>query len=107
MSDDDGKYKSDTRMPLATIGVIGLGVALVELSALPIFAIGVAASVTGNHAPEAFRKIVKGTYTATQRAREIAAEAYERVQDLIAEARSEEQLAKDAELAAETAAEAL
>ncbi len=87
----------DLTTKVATVGLIGLGVALVEASLIPGMIIGVAAALAPKYAPKLteglrplFKSTVRGAYKVVQKTREAVAEAGEQVQDLMAEARLEE-----------------
>jgi hypothetical protein len=87
----------DFTTKVATVGLIGLGVALIEVSLIPGMIIGVAAALAPKYAPKLteglrplFKSSVRGAYKFAQKTREAVAEAGEQVQDLMAEARLEE-----------------
>jgi hypothetical protein len=87
----------DLTTKVATVGLIGLGVALIEASLIPGMIIGVAAALAPKYAPKLteslrplFKSTVRGAYKVAQKTREAVAEAGEQVQDLMAEARLEE-----------------
>jgi hypothetical protein len=87
----------DLTTKVATVGLIGLGVALIEASLIPGMIIGVAAALAPKYAPKLteglrplFKSTVRGAYKLAQKTREAVAEAGEQVQDLMAEARLEE-----------------
>jgi hypothetical protein len=91
---------SDSSNPLsskvATVAVVGLGVALIEAELIPGMLIGVAAMLAPNLVPRignALRPMLKGMvragYTIAQRTKETVSEASEQMQDIIAEVRSE------------------
>jgi hypothetical protein len=87
----------DLTAKVATVGLIGLGVALIEASLIPGMIIGVAAALAPKYAPKLteglrplFKSTVRGAYKFAQKTREAVAEAGEQVQDLMAEARLEE-----------------
>ena len=81
---------------VATIGVVGVGVAMVEAALLPGVLLGVAAVAAPKYIPRLgsaltpiFRSTVRGVYKATQKTREIVAEAQEQVGDIVAEMEAE------------------
>jgi hypothetical protein len=87
----------DLATKVATVGLIGLGVALIEASLIPGMIIGVAAALAPKYAPKLteglrplFKSTGRGAYKFAQKTREAVAEAGEQVQDLMAEARLEE-----------------
>jgi hypothetical protein len=88
----------DFATKVATIGVIGVGVALIEVSLIPGMLIGLAAALAPKYAPrlgEGLRPLVKSTVRGTiklaHKTREVIAEAGEQVQDIMAEARLEDE----------------
>lgn len=92
-SHEDGTFGNK----VATVAAVGLGVALIEAELLPGMLIGVAAMMAPNLLPRigrALRPLVKGTvragYTLTERAREMAAEAGEHMEDIVAEVKAEQ-----------------
>ena len=83
----------DVMAKAATIAVVGVGVALISAEFLPGMLIGVAAAMLPGIGPKVkpfLKTTVKAGYTAVRKTREMIAEAGEQVQDLIAEAKSEE-----------------
>jgi hypothetical protein len=81
---------------VATVGVVGIGVALVEAALLPGLILGVAAMAVPKFAPKLgaaiapmFKHTVRGVYRASQKAREFVAETQEHVQDIVAEVDAE------------------
>jgi hypothetical protein len=98
----------DLTTKVVTVGVIGLGVALIEASLIPGMIIGVAAALAPKYAPKfsdglrpLFKSTVRGAYKFAQKTREAVAEAGEQMQDLMAEARLEEKQAASAPKTAE------
>ena len=80
----------------ATVAMIGLGVALIEVELIPGMLLGVAAVLAPNLLPKfgrALRPLVKGAvragYAMVARTRETVAEAGEHLQDIMAEVKSE------------------
>jgi len=81
---------------LATVAIIGLGVALIEAELIPGMLLGIAAVLAPDLFPKigrAIRPLVKGTvragYALAEKTRETVAEAGERLQDIVAEVKSE------------------
>jgi hypothetical protein len=81
---------------VATVGVIGVAAALVEVALVPGIIIGIGAMLVPSVLPKiadgvqpAFRSIVRGAYHVGQRARHAFAEAQEQVHDIVAEADAE------------------
>jgi membrane-bound ClpP family serine protease len=77
---------------VATLCVVGVGVAVVEAAMLPAVLLGAAAVVAPKVAPQAFsifdplfRSTVRGVYKLSQKTREFMAETHERVNDIVAE----------------------
>jgi hypothetical protein len=82
---------------VATVALVGLGVALLEVELIPGMLIGVAAMLFPKLAPRlgtVVRPLVKSAVRAgiavTERARETVAEATEQVQDIVAEVRAQQ-----------------
>jgi len=99
---EENKYVNENRLPLVTIGIVGVGVAIIELSALPFFAIGAASVLASKDGSKAFRKTIKKSYKGVKRLKELMAETQEMFGDVIAEVKAEEELAiETAEIAAE------
>jgi len=87
----------DMTTTLVTVGVVAVGVALIEVAWIPGMIIGLAAAFAPKYLPkmgEGFRPLMKqtvrGAYKMAQKTREAVAEAGEQMQDLMAEARAEE-----------------
>ncbi len=81
---------------IATVAVVGLGVALIEAELIPGLLLGVAAMMVPDLFPrlgQTLRPLVKGTiragYAMADRARETMAEAGEQVEDIVAEVKAE------------------
>jgi hypothetical protein len=81
----------------ATVGVVGVGVAVFEAALLPGVVLGVAAMLVPKYLPRMgaalsplFRSTVRGVYKVGQKTREIVAEAQEHVHDIVAEVNAEE-----------------
>jgi hypothetical protein len=82
---------------IATIGIIGVGVALFDLALIPGMMIGLAAAFAPKYLPQVgdrleplFNTAVRGAYKATRMARGAVAEAQEKVLDIAAEVDAEE-----------------
>ena len=83
---------------VATVGVVGVGVAVMEAALLPGVILGVAAVAAPKYLPKVgsaiapiFRSAVRGVYMAGRKTRELVAEAQEQVNDIVAEIDSETQ----------------
>lgn len=83
---------------VAAVGVVGVGVAVLEAALLPGVVLGVAAVAAPKYLPRLgsamtplFRSAVRGVYMAGRKTREIVAEAQEQVNDIVAEIDSEDQ----------------
>jgi hypothetical protein len=83
---------SDVVGKVATIAVVGAGVALISTELLPGMLIGVAAAFLPGIGPK-MRPFLKATvragYSAVRKTREMVAEAGEQIQDIVAEAKHE------------------
>jgi hypothetical protein len=95
--DIDDLREPDLTSTLATIGVIGVGVALFDLALIPGMIIGLAAAFAPKYLPKVgdrleplFNTAVRGAYKATRMARGAVAEAQEKVLDIAAEVDAEE-----------------
>ena len=93
---DDATDSSVLISTVATVGVVGIGIALFEAALIPGMIIGVAAAIAPTVAPKLsagmeplFRSTVRGAYKLTRRARHAVAEARESVEDIVAEVKSE------------------
>jgi len=80
----------------ATVGVVGIGVAVFEAALLPGVVLGVAAMLVPRYLPRMgtaltplFRSTVRGAYKVGQKTREMVAEAQEHVHDIVAEVDAE------------------
>jgi hypothetical protein len=85
----------------ATVGVVGVGVAIFEAALLPGLVLGVAAILVPKNLPRMgsalsplFRSTVRGVYKGGQKVREMVAEAQEQVHDIVAEVNAEEDAKK-------------
>jgi hypothetical protein len=96
--DVDADEHTDSAMlaTVATVGVVGVGVALVEAALLPGVLLGVAAVAAPKYMPRLgaaltpiFRSTVRGVYKAAHKTREMMAEAQEQVGDIVAEMEAE------------------
>jgi hypothetical protein len=100
----NGKDRDDMLRTAATIGVIGVGAALIEVALVPGIIIGVAAAFAPKYLPKAtaalqpsFKWAVRGAYKLTRKTREAVAEAQEQVHDIVAEVHAEDGKPADAE----------
>jgi hypothetical protein len=82
---------------VATVGIIGVGVALIEVSLIPGMLIGLAAAFAPKYAPKVtdglrplLRGTVRGAVKLAHKTRDVIAEASEQVQDIVAEAKLED-----------------
>lgn len=82
---------------VATVGVIGVGVALIEVALIPGMVIGVAAALAPKYLPQIgaglqpmFRSTVRNLYRFNRKARETVAEAQEKMRDIVAEVHAED-----------------
>jgi hypothetical protein len=87
----------------ATIGVVGVGVVVLEAALLPGLILGVAAALAPRYLPALggalsplFKSTVRGAYKLGEKAREMAAEVQEQVNDIVAEAKVESDTKVDA-----------
>ncbi len=74
-----------------TVGVIGVGVALLDMALIPGMILGVGAMLVPKLLPRlepAFRWTVRGAYQLGQKTRHAFAEAHEQVQDIVAETKA-------------------
>jgi Protein of unknown function (DUF5132) len=98
-AEDEGPLANgDLVGKVAIAGVIGVGAALIEASLIPGIIIGAAAILAPKVLPEVgirlrplFKSTIRGAYKLTEKTREAFAEAHEHVQDIMAEARHEDQ----------------
>ena len=99
-ADDDieepGRDNDEFIATVATVGVVGLGVIAFEAALLPGLVLGVAAALAPRYLPKVggalnplFKSTVRGAYKLGERAREMAAEVQEQVNDIVAEAKAE------------------
>jgi hypothetical protein len=95
---DDGLTEEETNIvaTVATVGAVGIGVALFEAALLPGLALGVAAVAAPKFAPKLgsalgpiFKSTVRGVYKLGQKTKEFVAETNEHVQDIVAEVDAE------------------
>lgn len=105
---DDASPDTGMLATVATIGVVGVGVAVLEAALLPGVVLGVAAVAAPKYLPRLgsamaplFRSAVRGVYMAGRKTREIVAEAQEQVNDIVAEVDSETDHAVDGDEPAE------
>jgi hypothetical protein len=90
--------REDVFTTVATIGVIGVGAALIEASLIPGMIIGVAAAYAPKYVPwlgsglqPVFKTAVRGAYKLCRKTREAVAEAKEHVHDIVAEGHVKEE----------------
>lgn len=81
---------------VATVGVVGVGVALFEAALLPGVVLGVAAMAAPKVFPRVgealnpiFKSTVRGVYKVGRKTKEVVAETQEHVQDIVAEVDAE------------------
>jgi len=103
------REETDLVATVATVGVVGVGVAVFEAALLPGVALGVAAMLAPKFVPKIgealgpmFKETVRGAYKLGQKTKEFVAEANEHVQDIVAEVDAEAK-SKAAEPAKDTA----
>jgi hypothetical protein len=91
--DHFGEVKNnDVAAKIATIAVVGAGVALISAELLPGMLIGVAAAFLPGIGPKMrpfFKSTVRAGYSAVRKTREMVSEAGEQIQDLVAEVKTE------------------
>jgi hypothetical protein len=94
---ESSSAKDDMVANVATIGVVAVGAALIEVALIPGIVIGVAAAFAPKYVPQIgnklrplFKSTVSGVYKLGQKTREAVAETRERVQDLVAEVSAEQ-----------------
>ena len=94
VTEDNGENTLGSK--LATVAVIGLGAALIEVELIPGMLIGAAAVLAPNFLPKlgnALRPMIKSTvkagYAFAAKTKETMAEAGEQFQDIVAEAKAE------------------
>jgi hypothetical protein len=97
-AEDVPMEENDLVGKVAIAGVIGVGAALIEASLIPGIIIGAAAVIAPKVVPHIgsslrplFKSTIRGAYKLTEKTREAFAEAQEQVQDIMAEARHEDQ----------------
>jgi len=90
------REETDLVATVATVGVVGVGVAVLEAALLPGVALGVAAMLAPKFVPKIgealgpmFKSTVRGAYKLGQKTKEFVAEANEHVQDIVAEVDAE------------------
>ena len=94
--DELSQEETDLVATVATVGVVGVGVAVLEAALLPGVALGVVAMLAPKFAPKIgealaplFKSTVRGAYKIGQKTKEFVAEANEHVQDIVAEVDAE------------------
>jgi hypothetical protein len=95
---DDTQGNNDLVGTVAIAGAIGVGAALIEASLIPGLIIGAAAVLApkvvpgiGSRLRPLVKSTIRGAMKLTEKTREAFAEAHEHVQDIMAEARHEDQ----------------
>jgi hypothetical protein len=99
-----GESRSNEAMTIAaTVGVVAVGAALIEVALIPGIALGVAAMLAPKYVPKLgsavtpmFRSSVRGVYRFGQKTREMMAEAKEQMHDIVAEVHAEDDKPKTA-----------
>ena len=103
-TDVDGASETEISSPdpamiatVATVGIVGAGVVLVEAALLPGLMLGVAAMTAPKYLPQIgsalnpiFKSAVRGTYLFGQKTKEFVAETKEQFEDIAAEMASED-----------------
>jgi hypothetical protein len=94
--DRDSENRSGVIGTVATVAVVGIAAAAFEAALLSGVVLGVAAVWVPQHFPKMgaalnplFRTTVRSAYKIRQKTREMMAEAYEQVQDIVAEVDAE------------------
>jgi hypothetical protein len=105
-----GAENNELLTNVVTIGVIGVGAALIEAALIPGIVIGVAAAFAPKYVPQIgnrlrplFKSTVSGVVKLSQKTREAVAETREQMQDLVAEVKAEHQGAATVPFARPTA----
>lgn len=90
-----------------TVGVVAIGAAVFEAALIPGMILGVAAVAVPSIAPKVgsvcspmFRSIVRGAYMFGRKTKEMAAQAQEHIDDVVGEAKAEDQTSLNANKAA-------
>jgi hypothetical protein len=100
---------NDIVAKVATIAVVGVGVALISTELIPGMLIGLAAAFLPGIGPKLkplMKSTIRASYSAVQKTRELMAEASEQMQDAVAEARAEHESKGEPSTAASGAARA-
>jgi hypothetical protein len=94
--DELSEEESNIVATVATVGVVGVGLAVFEAALLPGLVLGVAAMAAPKFAPKLgsalgpmFKSTVRGVYKLGQKTKEFVAETNEHVQDIVAEVDAE------------------
>ena len=97
--DQASEDHDDVVATVATVAVVGIGVAIWEAALLPGVILGVAAMWAPQYFPKIgdamqplFRSTVRGAYKLGQKTKEFVAEAQEQVHDIVAEVHAEDHL---------------
>ena len=80
---------ADTQTKVATVGVIMVGAALIEVGLIPGMIVGVAATMAPKYVPQVGAALKPAYRSIGRKARAAAAEAQEQVQDIVAEVHAE------------------
>jgi hypothetical protein len=101
--EETDQSSTDFAAEVATIGVVAVGVAVVSAELLPGVVIGVAAALAPKYLPKLgerleplFKSTVRGAYKLGRKARFAVGEIQERVNDITAEVKAEEESAEAA-----------
>jgi hypothetical protein len=102
-AEETDQSSTDFAAEVATIGVVAVGVAVVSAELLPGVVLGVAAALAPKYLPKMgerleplFKSTVRGAYKLGRKARFAVGEIQERVNDITAEVKLEEQTAETA-----------
>src|SRR6516165_8842790 len=97
--DQASEDHDDVVATVATVAVVGIGVAIWEAALLPGVILGIAAMWAPQYFPKIgdamqplFRSTVRGAYKIGQKTKEFVAEAQEQVHDIVAEVHAEDHL---------------
>ena len=95
-TEEISKEEANLLATVATVGVVGVGVAVFEAALLPGVVLGVAAMAAPKLLPQigsvlnpVFKSTVRGVYKIGQKTKEVVAETQEHVQDIVAEVDAE------------------
>jgi hypothetical protein len=96
---EETNNSNDVVAKVATVAVVGAGVALISAELIPGMLIGIAAACLPGIGPKLrplFRSTVRAGYSAVRKTREMMAEASEQVKDVVAEARADHEAETEA-----------